>query len=132
MKLITLGLTLISSLVLVGCGSTSPIPTPATNSNPAINTQPTSTTADPTSQTYTLTEIAQHAAPTDCWFAVDGIVYDVTQFIASGQHLGGAEILKGCGKDATQLFHSQGGRGNDHSTQAVSMLQTMKIGSLSQ
>lgn len=37
------------------------------------------------------------------WVAIDGIVYDVTDFIED--HPGGAKILKkNCGKDASEMF----------------------------
>jgi cytochrome b involved in lipid metabolism len=55
-------------------------------------------------QVYTLADIAQHSTASSCWLAIDGNVYDVTNFIPI--HPGGKAILRGCGKDATALFHS--------------------------
>ncbi|NTU72682.1 cytochrome b5 domain-containing protein [Candidatus Roizmanbacteria bacterium] len=78
----------------------------------------------------TLTEIASHNSATDCWFAVDGNVYDVSAFIGSQKHPGGKAILLGCGKDATELYNTKPGTGKPHSERAHAYLQTFKIGTL--
>ena len=52
---------------------------------------------------YTLDDVAQHATREDCWIAVEGGVYDVTEFMEI--HPGGIGMLKMvAGKDATQHF----------------------------
>lgn len=53
-------------------------------------------------KTYTMAEIALHNQKSDCWMSVNGQVLDVTGFIS--KHPGGDEILKGCGKDASNYF----------------------------
>lgn len=84
-------------------------------------------------KSFTLTEIAQHSTAEDCWFAVEGRVYDVTQFIASNRHPGGEAILEGCGKDATQLFNTRPmGSGTPHSDNARGNLSNFEIGVLAQ
>lgn len=56
--------------------------------------------------TYTLADVAEHADRSSCWAAIDGKVYDLTDWI--DQHPGGAEqILSICGTDATQAFDLQ-------------------------
>lgn len=65
----------------------------------------TSTTVNNTVKSYSLSEVALHDKPTDCWLAVDGKVIDATQFIAKGLHPND-KILNGCGKDATSMFKS--------------------------
>lgn len=67
-------------------------------------------------KTYTLEEVAEHTERTDCWTAVDGVVYDLTPFIA--QHPGGAaNIMKICGIDGTSAFADQhGGQSRPEST----------------
>ncbi len=83
-------------------------------------------------KTYPLSEVAKHATATDCWLAIGGKVYNVTPFIASGKHPGGAAILSGCGKDATVLFNTRPmGSGTPHSDKARSMLPNFFIGDLS-
>ena len=79
----------------------------------------------------TLTEIAGHATKDDCWFAVNGMVYDVTPFIAKGIHPGGEAILEGCGKDATTLFETRPmGSGTPHSKSAHETREGFEIGTL--
>lgn len=105
-----------------------------TDTAPATTTpvSPTpSTPSTPTKQTYTLAQIAVHNKPTDCWFAIEGKVYNVTAFIAAGRHPGGEAILEGCGKDATVLFNTRPmGSGTAHSEQARKNLVNFYIGDL--
>lgn len=49
-----------------------------------------------------LKELSDHSSDFDCWTAVDGIVYNVTSFVS--MHPGGRKILRGAGKDATDIF----------------------------
>lgn len=74
-------------------------------------------------KTYTLSDLAAHSSASDCWLAIDGKVYDVTNYI--GKHPGGNEITKGCGKDATQMFKQEG-----HSRQANLIASEYQIGIL--
>jgi len=50
---------------------------------------------------YTAVEVATHKNGLSCWMIIDNKVYDVTAYIS--KHPNDA-ILKGCGKDATQMF----------------------------
>jgi len=72
---------------------------------------------------FTATEVAAHNSATDCWLILDGKVYEVTDFIPS--HPGGKAILKGCGKDATQMF-------SGHPESAKAMKEKFYIGDLKQ
>lgn len=83
-------------------------------------------------QSYSLSDIAAHNQPTDCWFAIGASVYNVTSYIKSGIHPGEEAILLGCGKDATQLFSTKGSKGQPHSEKATNYLQSFKIGALAQ
>jgi cytochrome b involved in lipid metabolism len=101
--------------------------TPESTSTPA--TTASSTTS--TTKTYTLAQIASHNKGSDCWFAIHDKVYNVTPFIASGKHPGGAAILQGCGKDATTLFETRPmGSGTPHSAMAHAALANFYIGDL--
>jgi cytochrome b involved in lipid metabolism len=52
---------------------------------------------------YTMEDVAAHGSREDCWIAVEGGVYDVTEFMEI--HPGGIGMLKMvAGKDATQHF----------------------------
>ncbi|GLG94646.1 Cytochrome b5, partial [Gryllus bimaculatus] len=49
-------------------------------------------------------QLAQHASRADCWLALRGRVYNVTHYMDF--HPGGAEeLLRGAGRDATDLFN---------------------------
>lgn len=78
-----------------------------------------------------LSEIARHSSTKDCWMAIEGKVYDVTSYIESRDHPGGAEIRKGCGKDATKLFNERKNKPNSpHSDNARADLAQYYIGEL--
>lgn len=47
-------------------------------------------------------ELKQHRSKTDCWMALNGIVYDITDYIK--KHPGGAVIMDAAGSDGTVLF----------------------------
>lgn len=79
---------------------------------------------------FTLEEVALRGEPDNCWTVIDGIVYDLTTYIASATHPGGAEILAGCGIDATELFESRPGSGTPHSAAARAGLARFEIGVL--
>ena len=92
----------------------------------AGTTQPEQTT---TPKTISLSEVARHGNAQDCWLAIHGKVYDVTNFI--DKHPGGQAILQGCGKDATNLFETRPmGSGTPHSSGARDMLANYYIGDL--
>ena len=70
----------------------------------------------------TLADVAKHATAADCWLAIDGKVYNVTSFIPN--HPGGEAILRGCGKDASDMFNSR------HGERAKALLPSFYIGDL--
>lgn len=52
-------------------------------------------------------QLAEHCTAEDAWIAIRGKVYNVTQYLPF--HPGGRdELMKGAGKDATQLFNEVG------------------------
>jgi cytochrome b involved in lipid metabolism len=76
-----------------------------------------------------LDEVSRHSQASSCWMAIDGKVYDVTQFINS--HPGGAKrILEYCGKDASAAFATMGNKGKPHSAFARSLLANYLVGDL--
>lgn len=55
---------------------------------------------------YTLADVAARANAADCWAAIGGSVYDLTEWI--DKHPGGAQrIIDLCGTDATAAFNGQ-------------------------
>lgn len=92
------------------------IPNPVTPSDSVINPAP---------NTYTLADIATHADTTSCWTAVNGSVYELTEW--ANRHPGGSKpILFMCGKDATENFQKKHGA----SKTAQAALGLLKIGTL--
>lgn len=85
-----------------------PTPTPAPAPAPAPTPVPPAPTPAPapTAKGYTLTQVAAHKSSSDCWSAINGKVYDLTDFIY--QHPGGARnIISICGIDGSSAFDAQ-------------------------
>ena len=79
-----------------------------------------------TSSGITITELAKHNTPSDCWLIVNGKVYNVGSYL--NMHPGGPEaITPYCGKDATVAFNTKGGRGA-HSKTAQNLLSNFYVG----
>lgn len=79
----------------------------------------------PSSQIYTLAQVATHKDATSCWSIVNGNVYDLTSWIT--KHPGGrGSILGICGKDGASAFQGQHGSNMN----AKQTLETFKIGTL--
>lgn len=98
---------------------------------PMPKPSPSATREANSSITFTLEQISEHKDQTSCWLAIDGQVYDVTPFVASGFHPGKDAILQGCGKDATELFNTRPmGSKTSHSERARKMLPKYLIGEL--
>lgn len=76
---------------------------------------------------FTMQEVQQRSAPEACWSVVDGVVYDMTTFIAR-HPAGGKDIVEYmCGKDATKDFQGEHkGQGEPEK-----WLDTLRIGVLS-
>ncbi len=56
-------------------------------------------------KTFSSGDVSAHNSKDDCWLIVENKVYNVTAFIP--EHPGGDKILRGCGKDATQMFERE-------------------------
>lgn len=75
-----------------------------------------------------LEELARHNGPDSCWKAIDGRVYDVTDYI--DQHPTPASALTSwCGRESTSAWYDKG-NGNGHSAFAGRLLATMEVGTL--
>ncbi|MEZ4316782.1 MAG: cytochrome b5-like heme/steroid binding domain-containing protein [Myxococcota bacterium] len=73
--------------------------------------------------------LASHARADDCWIALHGEVFDVTDFAPA--HPGGPVLLDVCGTDATALFEARpGGEGGPHSDGARGLLDGLRVGVL--
>lgn len=103
-----------------------PSDSPSGNGNPS--TDPSANATSPSNdKQYSLSEVAKHKTQNNCWIVISGNVYDVTKYLDF--HPGGADlILMYCGKDATQAFATQGGRGSGHSNRAKQLLGNYLVG----
>ncbi|NCX64588.1 MAG: cytochrome b5 domain-containing protein, partial [Actinobacteria bacterium] len=88
------------------------------NSEEPQPTQTAEPTQDPEESVngFTLAQVSERNSAAECWVAIDGGVYDLTQWIRS--HPGGSgAILNLCGKDGSASFTSQhGGQARPSST----------------
>lgn len=119
-------------MILTACSLTQkPImPTPDTTAPATVTapdkaettvTKPVTKTPTSTAKSFTAAEVAEHSNGTSCWLILSAKVYDVTSFIP--KHPGGEAILRGCGKDATQMF-------SRHPESAKAMKEQFYIGDL--
>lgn len=77
---------------------------------------------------YSLAELAAHDRADDCWMAIDGGVYDFTQYLPT-HPAPPSLMLAWCGKEATQAFHTKT-KGRPHSPYAEQLLPQYRIGEL--
>ena len=120
------------TIILGGCGSNisqkeplvpQVVPAPKKDSQTAVIPPGKPVLESTGGDAYTMVEVAKHASQTDCWQVIDGKVYDVTNYIS--QHPAGvAQIVKGCGKDATKIFDLQ------HKPQTKNLLDKYFVGNL--
>ncbi len=78
-----------------------PISTPTPVPPPVVVVTP-----EPTPTGYTLAQVSAHGNKSSCWTAIEGQVYDITNYI--NQHPGGSAILRSCGVDGTRMFNGVG------------------------
>jgi cytochrome b involved in lipid metabolism len=116
--------------------TTSPAsPTTTATTAATTTTSPTATTSATTITTsvqsgITASELAKHSSPGDCWTAVSGKVYDLTDFLS--QHSGGAPaLLPYCGKDGTSAFQTKDlSPPQQHNRGDLSLLRQFYVGDL--
>lgn len=78
----------------------------STGSAPAPSASPAADAAAVDSAGLTMTDVQAHATASDCWSAVNGNVYDLTDWIS--RHPGGAADIEAmCGIDASSAFDAQ-------------------------
>jgi cytochrome b involved in lipid metabolism len=108
-----------------GAAATPVAPVAPAPSTPASPTTPPSGGTANAPGTYAMADVAAHATEANCWSAVNGIVYDLTTWVA--RHPGGRQRIIGiCGIDGSVAFNDQ----HTGSSKAQSMLVLLKIGTL--
>ena len=123
----SLSFIVLASLFLVGCAQETP-----SQENPSETIAPQATQLVPENQRaqedpdfprYTLDDVNDHDEKDDCWTIIDGDVLDITSFF--GTHPGGDDnLLKACGKDATEMFESV----KKHDPKGYEKAKELKIG----
>ena len=102
-----IGLTVLvghSAATAVWGGSAAASPSPS--ATPSGGSSATPSPSPSTTQSYTLDQVKQHKTATDCWAAVNGGVYKLTDWVS--QHPGGADRITAlCGTDASAAFNRQ-------------------------
>lgn len=84
---------------------------PASASPDAPQASPSASPSSAATGSYTMAEVAKHATAASCWTAIDGKVYNLTDWIT--RHPGGKRAILGlCGIDGSSAFNAQhGGQG---------------------
>jgi hypothetical protein len=97
-----------------------PTPSASPTSRPTPTATPTPTKSADSG--ISRAQVAQNNTAAKCWSIIDGVVYDLTQWIRS--HPGGAAPIEFlCGKDGTNAFNAQhGGRPNPAARLATFLL----------
>lgn len=78
--------------------------------------------------TYTLSQVAEHNTPSNCWMVIEGNVYDLTNYLS--EHDDKLDIRSWCGQDATADYNTKAGKNKDHSSKADDLLKNYMIGTL--
>lgn len=81
------------------------------------------------SDSHTLSEVAKHNNPSDCWMVINKNVYNLTDYLPD--HDRELNIRSWCGTDATADYLDKNGVNRSHSTYADSLLNKYIIGTLS-
>ncbi len=77
---------------------------------------------------FTLAEVARHGRVDDCWMAIHGRIYALTDYLP--QHPTRPEVIvPWCGKDASRAYDTKN-RNRPHSSDASELLQRYLIGTV--
>jgi hypothetical protein len=101
-----------------------PTPTPTVTATPTVSATPTPTPT-PVVTGYTMAQVRANNTARSCWTAIDGYVYNLTNWISA--HPGGSgAILFLCGTDGTNAFKAQ----HENQTKPTIRLDGYRIGPL--
>ena len=101
-----------------------PTPTPVVSPTPTPTVTPTPSPT-PTVSGYTMAQVRANNTAKSCWTAIDGYVYNLTNWISA--HPGGAgAILFLCGTDGSNAYKAQ----HENQSRPAVRLDTYRIGPL--
>jgi cytochrome b involved in lipid metabolism len=92
--------------------------------------QPASADHSEEASSYTLEQLAEHGSEQDCWMAIDGKVYDLTEYLPL-HPTPPVVLIPWCGRDATEGMRTKG-YGRDHSPAAWAELEQYLVGTLAE
>jgi cytochrome b involved in lipid metabolism len=106
--------------------SATPTPTITATPTPTVSSTPTPTpVVTPSPTGYTMAQVRANNTAKSCWTAIDGYVYNLTNWISA--HPGGSgAILFLCGTDGTNAFKAQ----HENQSKPVVRLDTYRLGPL--
>jgi cytochrome b involved in lipid metabolism len=88
----------------------------------------TESTASAAETVVTAAELSRHGAADDCWMAIDGVVYDLSEYIP--EHPAPAGVMTPwCGREASEAYHTKG-YARPHSPAADAQLPRYRVGTL--
>ena len=104
--------------------SATPTPTVTATPTPTVSATPTPTPT-PVVTGYTMAQVRANNTAKSCWTAIDGYVYNLTNWISA--HPGGSgAILFLCGTDGTNAFKAQ----HENQSKPAVRLDTYRLGPL--
>jgi len=110
------------ALILSGCGNKAE-EMKSQPTEPEHALQEASEQPEPTKEKkISLDDVKKHDSKDDCWTAIDGKVYDISEYIALGVHK--PIIVKACGVDASEMFNNQ------HGAEQKQVLENYYLGGL--
>lgn len=122
---VIVSLAAIISTVLTGDSGAQQVWAESTQASAAATPSEVTTAESTVDSAITLAVVNQHSTADDCWSAISGSVYDLTQWISA--HPGGSGPIESiCGIDATQAFSDQ----HDGQGKPETNLAGFKIGPL--
>jgi cytochrome b involved in lipid metabolism len=78
-----------------------------------------------------LEELSKHSSETDCWMAIDGAVYDMSQYIKLHQEeCKKMKFVDYCGVDASEVWKKTESGKSPHKKKSYRSLEKAKVGQL--
>lgn len=98
-KVLGIMVSIVLLITLSGCTKEA-----TTNTNTLQNTN---STTQENANTTNSSDISSHNKPSDCWTIINGITYNITDYISSKEHpSGNSDLISICGKDGTNAFNN--------------------------
>ncbi|MCB1139502.1 MAG: hypothetical protein KDK23_12130 [Leptospiraceae bacterium] len=82
------------------------------------------------SRTIGMEELKKHSTASSCWIAIDGVVYDITDYLAEHAHQHQFSLDPFCGTNATSGWNNKNNTGKSHSRKASIQLERYRLGTL--